>query len=555
VVVTNAYDAVVIGAGHNGLISAIRLADAGWRVLVLERADHAGGAIWSAELTQPGFVHDGHSTNHNLFLASPFYAAHAAELERHGLRYAVSSTPFANAFPDAGALRAYQDVERTAAGLGAADAAGWRELDALFERISPLLFELYAAPVPGTLAQARGALGLAGRFARRRRELPALAKLLASSSRELADTYLATPEAKAALACWGLHLDFGPDVAGGAMFAFLESFADQRAGMAIVEGGASRMVDALVAMLRARGGELRTSAEVTAIEARGGRAEAVVLAGGERIAAQRALIASVAPAALARLLRAGGGEAAAPAKLRAQARGFQNGPGTMMIHLALDGPVPWRAGSDLADFAYVHVAPYLDDLARTYTAAMTGRLPAEPLLVVGQTSSVDPTRAPAGQHVLWVQVRALPARPSGDEAGELDVGDGSWDALGERYAARVLDKLESYAPGLRTLIRAQTVLTPADLERANPNLVGGDSLGGSMHLAQSFVLRPRTRTAVPGLWLTGTATWPGAGINALSGDHTASAVLADARGPRRPALASSLSGLSGLSGRAGRRRS
>ncbi|MCW2953941.1 MAG: dehydrogenase, partial [Conexibacter sp.] len=253
--------------------------------------------------------------------------------------------------------------------------------------------------------------------------------------------------------------------------------------------------------------------------------------------------------------RAGGGEAAAPAQLRAQARGFRNGPGTMMVHLALEGPVPWRAGADLADFAYVHVAPYLDDLARTYTAAMTGRLPAEPLLVVGQTSSVDPTRAPDGRHVLWVQVRALPARPSGDEAGELDVGDGSWDALGERYADRVLDKLESYAPGLRARIRGRAVLTPADLERANPNLVGGDSLGGSMHLAQSFVLRPRTRTAVPGLWLTGTATWPGAGINALPGDHTASAVLAEARGPRRPALPSSLRDLSGLGGRAGRRRS
>ncbi len=524
------YDAVVVGAGHNGLISAIRLADAGWRVLVLEQAPYPGGAIWSAELTEPGFVHDGHSTNHNLFLASPFYAAHAAELERHGLRYAVSSTPFANAFPDGTALRAHQDVARTAAGLGA-DAEGWLALDALFERISPLLFELYAAPVPVSLAQARGTLSLARRFAGRdrRRELPALARLLASSARELADTYLTTAEARAALACWGLHIDFGPDVAGGAMFAFLEAFADQRAGMAIVEGGASRMVDALVAMLRARGGELRTGAEVTGIETRGGRADAVVLAGGERIAARRAVVASVTPAALARLL---GG--AAPERTRAVARAFHHGPATMMLHLALDGPVPWRAGADLADFAYVHVAPYLDDLARTYTAAMGGRLPAEPLLVVGQTSAVDPTRAPAGKHVLWVQVRALPARPTGDEAGELAVGDGSWDALAAPYAERVLAKLERYAPGLRALTRTTTVLSPAELERANPNLVGGDSLGGSMHLAQSFVLRPRTRTAVDDLWLTGTATWPGAGINALPGDHTASAVLADARGPRRP---------------------
>ncbi|HEY8585033.1 MAG TPA: NAD(P)/FAD-dependent oxidoreductase [Capillimicrobium sp.] len=520
------YDAVVIGGGHNGLIAGIRLSTAGWKVLVLERADRPGGAIFSDELTLPGFVHDGHSTNHNLFLGSPFYAAHQADLERHGLRYAVSSTPYANGFPDGRAIVAHQDVEATVAGLDPADQAGWRELDALYEQIAPMLFEIYAAPVPA-LATARPSLKLARTLAGNRARLAELTRLLLASSRDLGERHLATPEARAVLACWGMHLDFGPDVAGGAMFAFLECFTDQRTGMALVEGGASRMPEALAALLRERGGELRTGAEVTSIEGRGGRADAVTLAGGERIEASRAVIASVTPSALSRLL--GGG----PPEVRREAAAYRHGPGTMMVHLALDGPVPWRAPG-LADAAYVHLAPYVDDLARTYTAATTGTLPAEPLLVVGQTSAVDPSRAPAGQHVLWVQVRAVPARPSRDEAGEIDVADGSWEALAEPYAERVLDKLEAHAPGLRERTLGRAVLTPADLEAANPNLVGGDSISGSMHLSQSFVLRPRTRTAVDGLWLTGAATWPGPGINALPGDHTAAAVLAEARGPRRP---------------------
>jgi phytoene dehydrogenase-like protein len=526
--VTDTYDALVVGAGHNGLVTAIRLADAGWKVLVLEQAQRPGGAIWSGELTLPGFVHDGHSTNHNLFLASPFFAEHADELARDGLQYAVSATPYANAYPDGRALRAHQDVERTVAGLDPADRPGWRALDALFERISPALFALHGAPAPSLRAPGPG-LALARSLARQRADLPDVARLLVSSARELADEHLATPEARAALACWGMHLDFGPDVAGGALFAFLESFADQRMGMAITRGGASRMVDALVAMLRARGGELRSATAVTAIATSGGRATHVVLADGERIAARRAIVASTTPAALARLVGP-----SAPQPLRDQARRFRHGPGTLMLHLALDGPIPWAAGDDLASFAYVHVGPYVDDLAATYADAVAGRLPTDPLLVVGQTSAVDPSRAPAGKHVAWIQVRAVPGRPIADAAGTIAVGDGDWAALAEPYAERVLDKLERYAPGVRSRVLGQAVLTPADLERHDPNLVGGDSIGGSMHLSQSLPFRPRPRTAVDGLWLTGTSTWPGPGITALPGDHTATAVLAAARGRRGP---------------------
>ena len=192
----------------------------------------------------------------------------------------------------------------------------------------------------------------------------------------------------------------------------------------------------------------------------------------------------------------------------------------MMIHLALKALPAWRASAELQRFAYVHVAPSLDQMARTYREAMAGLLPAEPVLVVGQPSAVDPTRAPPGQHVLWVQVRVLPAEVKGDAAGELAAGP--WDALKEAYADRAMALLERHAPGLGAQVLGRCVLSPADLERENPNLIGGDSLSGSHHLDQFFLFRPafghsRWRTPIERLYMVGAATWPGAGTGAGSG--------------------------------------
>jgi phytoene dehydrogenase-like protein len=515
------YDAIVIGAGHNGLVAATYLARAGWRVVVLERELRPGGAVLSEELTRPGLIHDVFATNMNLFRGSPVAAELGAELEGHGLAYATSALPFANVFPDGCALRVHQDSTATLDGLRAhdpGDAAGWEALDREYERLAPALFGLYGARLtPRALtrlavefAPTLGAGGLA-----------ALARLLVSSTRELADDYLVTREAKALLACWGMHLDFGPDVSGGAMFPFLEAFTDVRGGIALARGGASRLIVALVALLAEAGGELRLGAEVTRVMVEGGRACAVELAGGERVDARRAVVANLTPTILHGQLL--GSHALSPA-LRRAAAAYSYGPGTMMVHLALSKPIPWGAGEDLARFAYVHIAPYVDDLARTYAQARAGLLPAEPMLVVGQTSAVDPTRAVRGEQVVWVQVRALPGAITGDALGSIAAR--TWDEAADPYADRVMAKLEHYAPGIGERVLDRVVLSPADLERRNPNLVGGDSLAGSMHLRQSFCFRPFPGVSdygsgVDGLLMVGASTWPGAGVNALSGHNVA----------------------------------
>jgi phytoene dehydrogenase-like protein len=531
--VSGTSDVIVIGAGHNGLVAAAYLARAGLSTLVVERNERVGGAVASAEVTRPGFVHDLFATNQNLFLGSPAFAELGEDLARHGLRFAATDRPYSNVFPGGRSLRVYQDAERTRSVLeqhNAADAAGWDRLLALYDRFAPVLFELYGTRVPSRaalrqLARARRSLGADG--------LDELAQLVASSTRALGDDFFATPEAKALVASWGMHLDFGPDVAMGALFPFLELFTDMRNGMSVVEGGASRLPEALAAVVREAGGEVRTSAPVRRVTVEGARATGVELESGERIEARRAVVANLTPGVLFAGMVP---PESLPDGFRRRVARYAYGPGTMMIHAALSGPLAWEASEDLDGFGYVHVGPYLDDMARTYTEALAGLLPSGPTLVVGQTTAIDPSRAPADGHVLWVQVRMVPSRIEGDAAGSIEARD--WRNAKEPLAERVLDKLERYAPGARDRLLDWTVLGPDDLERHNPNLVGGDSLGGSHHLSQNLIFRPvpgwsSYRTPVDRLWMVGAGTWPGAGVNAISGRLAAQMITR----PRVPRMA------------------
>ncbi len=519
------YDAIVVGGGHNGLTAALYLARAGWKVLVLERNAQIGGATVSAEVTVPGFVHDLYSMNQNLFAGSPVYAEFKAGLERHGLSFASSDKPVCSIFPDGKFLGIYRDPAKTLELIrrhNPADAEGWTLLHRHFEAFVRSLLSIYGTPLPSmralwTILRALKNEGVA--------ECVALSRLMLSSTRALVDEYFETPETKALFAPWGMHLDFGPDVAGGAIFPVLETFSDAMNGISIARGGASKLVRAMAGLLRELGGEVRTEALVAKITTRDGRALGVELAGGETIGARRAVIANLSAGPLF-----GGLLADYPftPDFRRSVAKFKYGPATMMVHLALKARPAWRAGAEVADFAYVHIAPYIEDLATTYTHSINGILPASPLLVVGQTSAVDPTRTGGRGEILWIQVRTLPSKIRGDALGQIEARD--WDAAREPYADRVIDKIEQYAPGIRELIIKRAIESPADLERANPNLVGGDSVSGSHHLAQNFLFRPfpgwsRYRTPIAGLYMCGAGTYPGAGNNALSGFLCAKEIL------------------------------
>lgn len=509
-------DAVVIGAGHNGLVAAATLAMKGWSVTVLERADRPGGAVKTREMTVPGFRHDIAAMNLSLFAGSGFHQAHAATLAEHGLGFVPVQDCFATAFPDGRWFGVSTDLNITAArvaGFSQADAVTWRRLVAEFGADAPHIFAVLGNPMtPWTLAKT----GFRTWRARDAAFVQKLTRLLLQSPRAFLDETFDSPHIKTALAAWGMHLDFPPDQAGGALFPYLEAMANQSFGMVLGAGGADTMITALTGLIEAKGGQIETGAEVVEVLTQAGRATGVRLADGRQIDAARAVIANVAPGALPGLL----GGSTGNARYDRGAERFAHAPGTMMIHLALDSLPDWAAGAELKRFAYVHLAPSLHQMAETYNDAKAGFLPREPVLVVGQPTTVDPTRAPAGKHTLWVQVRMVPGTVLGDAAGQIAGHD--WAEIKEAYAERVLDLLERYAPGVRGKIIGQAVVSPTELEAENPNLVGGDQICGSHHIAQNFLFRPVPgfadwSTPIKALHLVGAGTWPGAGVGAGSG--------------------------------------
>jgi phytoene dehydrogenase-like protein len=299
--------------------------------------------------------------------------------------------------------------------------------------------------------------------------------------------------------------------------------AIQLGGMPVPGGGGVRLVDALAGIVRDAGGELRTGADVERIVVAQGRATAVILAGGETIQAARAVVAGVTPTQLyGRLLS----PTDAPDDVRAAAAGYRYGRAGMQIHIAMDEPPRWRGpdGERLGRTAIVHVTPGLDGVSRAVNEAERGLLPVEATIVAGQPCAVDPSRAPEGKWIVWIQLQELPAGPvKGDAAGEIDVGDGSWtEELREAYADRIVTRLGGSVENLASATLRRVTLSPVDLEALNPNLVGGDIYAGSCALDQNLLWRPFAaapghRTAVDGLWHVGASTHPGPGLGAGSG--------------------------------------
>lgn len=514
---TEEYDAVIIGAGHNGLAAGVVLARAGWKVVVLERNAEPGGAVRTGEATLPGFRHDLYATGVDAFVSSAFYREFGGELLARGFSAVRAERGVGSVFPGGGFLGVSIDERETLDGirsLSSRDCESWLALQEEFWAIAPYFLRILGRPMPsvGTaraLVQAHFRLHGAG--------VEQIARLALQSSRDVTQTTFERPELHALFGAWGMHLDFPPEMPGGAFFTLLKTFGAARSGTTLSAGGAQNLIGAMVLLLESLGGQVVTGADVKRVLLRGGRAIGVETGDGRRWGARRAVIANVTPQALVTQLLDGSDLAA---RDRASAAGYRFGPGTMMVHLALDAPVPWASGKDVAAYSYVHVGPFIEDMSLAYHQATAGLIPERPTLVVGQPTAIDPSRAPEGKHILWVEVRVVPSTILADAAAEISATD--WDEAKEFVADRVLALLDEHAPGLRSLVIGRHVISPLDLERANPNLVGGDTSGGSHHPMQNFFLRPlpgwgRYRTPVDRLYICGASTWPGAGLGAGPG--------------------------------------
>ena len=509
-----ALDAVFIGAGHNSLACACCLASKGWKVAVYEQAAEPGGAIKSGEYTLPGFRHDWAAMNLSLFAGSTFHTENKEELSRFGLAFIPTGNPFASLFPDGRWLGVSNDPVITTArirGFSDADAETWRELTDHFPGEAEAILDVLASRM-----DLYAISNLLWKLWRKRRSGGTLdlARFMTMSPRAWLDETFESEHVKATLGAWGMHLDFAPDIAGGAVFPYLEAMAGQAFGMVLGQSGADTATKAMVKMIEAKGGAVHCGRSVTGIRQESDKAVGIILSDGSTVEAKKAVVANVSPSALLTLM----GETKDNRYNKGLMK-FQHAPGTMMIHLAMDELPHWPA-PELKRFAYVHLAPSLDQMARTYVQAKAGMLPDEPVIVCGQPTVVDPSRAPSGKHILWLQVRMAPGRIRGDTKGEITATN--WEEVAEPFADRALHILETHAPGTRASIIGKHVVTPVLLEADNPNLIGGDQICGSHHLHQHFINRPVRgyadgTTPIKNLFHTGAAVWPGGGTGAGSG--------------------------------------
>jgi phytoene dehydrogenase-like protein len=515
---TESVDAVVIGGGHHGLVAAVALADAGWDVCLLEAQPELGGAVRSAELF-PGFVSDLFSAFYPMVAVSP--VMRALGLQDHGLRWAHAPTVLAHpaSSDDESGAVLHRDPADTARGLAQADPRDgqvWLRLVAQWEQVKePLLASLFAAfpPVRGPLRLLR-ALGTA--------EALRLARFLALPVRRMAEELFHAEPGRLLLTGLAMHADVPPDAPGSGLLGWLLAMLAQDGGFPVPVGGAGQLSNALAARARSAGVDLRVGDAVEHVVVRGGRAVGVRTAAGRTLRARRAVIADVsAPCLYGRLLA----PEVLPARLLDAMTRFEWDPPVVKLNWALEGRVPWRAAG-ARDAGTVHVGADTDATVGWMAELGAGIVPRSPFALLGQMTTADPSRSPAGTESVWAYTH-LPRGVHDDESAEL-------------LAGRLEDTVEAHAPGFRDLVVGRSLQRPSDLHAADANLGFGALNGGTAQLHQQLIFRPvpgsgRSQTPVRGLYLGSAAAHPGGSVHGACGANAARAALADSgwAGPGR----------------------
>lgn len=468
----NASNAIIVGSGPNGLAAAIRLAQAGKRVVVYEANSAIGGGSRSAELTLPGFIHDTCSAIHPLAVASPFFKTLA--LGQFGLNWIQPPAPLAHVWDDGTAVLLERTVANTARGLGR-DGARWAQL------FGPLVRRWVSlAPI------------LLGPLLRIPRQPFLLAFFGAEAiwpARLFARAVFREERTRGLFAGIAAHSMLKLEAPLTASFGMALGLAAQAVGWPLPRGGSQTIADALARQLRALGGEIVTNTRVENVDA---------------LPKVGTYMLDVTPR---QLLNMAG--ARLPGHYKEQLAHFRYGPGVFKLDYALDAPVPWRA-KEARRAGTVHLGATLDEIAASERAVWEGRVSDTPYVLAAQCSLFDPTRAPEGKHTLWAYCHV----PNGST---VDV------------TAKIEDQIERFAPGFKRRILARSAMGPAEIERRNANYVGGDINGGVQDFAQLFG-RPVWRwngytTPDPALYLCSSSTSPGGGVHGMCGYWAAEAAL------------------------------
>jgi phytoene dehydrogenase-like protein len=463
-------DAIIIGAGPNGLAAAVHLAQAGAAVVVLEAHAEVGGGTRTAELTLPGFRHDQCSAVHPMAILSPWLRR--LPLADHGLRWIQPPASVAHPLDDQPAVLLRRSLDETCGELGG-DAAAYRRL------IAPFLGDPH-----GLFADALAPLGIP------RHPLVMLRfGLLALRSATGLARRFDTARARALFAGCAAHSILPLERSVTAAVALMFLIAGHVEDWPVAAGGSHAITRALAGLLEASGGRIETSVRVRSLA---------------DLPAARVYLFDTSPAQLAAIA-----EPVLPRRYLRRLRRYRYGPGAFKLDWALDGAIPWRDPRCL-EASTVHLGGTLEELAAAEAAVWRGEHPERPFVLVCQQSQFDPTRAPPGKHTGYAYCHV----PAGSA---LDVTD------------RIEQQIERFAPGFRDRILARHVTTPADLERDNPNYIGGAITGGVADVFQLFT-RPIARidpysTPNPRVYLCSASTPPGGGVHGMCGYHAARSAL------------------------------
>ena len=464
-------DAVVVGAGPNGLAAAVAIAREGFDVTVLEEADEIGGGTRTRELTVPGLLHDICSAVHPFGAASPFFRS--LDLAAHGLQWRWPEIDLAHPLDGGRAAAMYTSLDRTAAGLGV-DGEVWRRIFApLAERFDDLAEDLlrpiqHVPRHPVTLAQfGLKALQPATLLARR----------------------LSTDAGRALLGGVAAHAIYALDRPTTAAVGLMLAAAGHHVGWPVAAGGSRAITDALASMLRAHGGTIETGVRVTALN---------------EIPPARVVLLDTSPDNVVTIT----GDRL-PGHVRTQLTRWRYGPGVCKVDLAVEGGVPWTADA-CRHAGTVHVGGTIEEIADAERAVSQGRMPERPFVLVAQQYLADPQRSVGDVHPIWAYGHV----PNGY------TGDAS---------EAIIDQIERFAPGLRERIVGRHVWRATDLAAYNRNYVGGDIATGANNPWQ-VVIRPRPApdpywTGIPGVFMCSSATPPGPGVHGMSGANAARSAL------------------------------
>lgn len=466
------YDAIVVGAGPNGLAAGITLAQAGRSVLIREARDRVGGAAASDELTLPGFIHDTFSAAYPLTVGSPYLQT--LPLERYGLEWVHSEAVFAHPFDDGSAALLERSIEETGRWLGG-DASAWRRLhEPLVEGwddLAPDILDPIGIPRNPVLFTRFGL-----------RAMPSVQRLC----RTAFDGWRAPALFSGSSAHSGIPLHS----LGSAAYGMMLNVSGHAVGWPIPRGGAGKIPAAMAAYFRELGGEIELNAPVRSLDDLP-RSDVVLL--------------DLTPRQVLKIV----GDRL-PGRYRRRLEGFRYGAGVFKMDWALSEPIPWRARECLRA-ATVHLGGRIEEIATSERAPQRGEHPEHPYVLLTQPTIADPSRAPEGKHIAWAYCH---------------VPNGSSVDMSERIEAQI----ERFAPGFRDVVLARSTLTPVQLEALNENLVGGDVNGGSGVLTQ-LIFRPVVgtnpyATPVDGLYICSASTPPGGGVHGMCGHNAAKRVLA-----------------------------